>query len=222
MQRLSIQFDSVPTSMSASIASGHAAPVTAAPERSSPVHAVSAASQADALASAQHLTGLEGSLRHVLEAVEELGEQRRQSLEELQQVAVELSIAAARWLLGVAIDAEMFAVDDLVRQAVERLDVDTGITVRLHPDDLLLLKSLLSEVEESPVLAAEFKADSALPRGCCRVDAGRQTLLSDMESRLEDIRRLWLESLDVSQIERRRNGANASALRRFPERRETA
>jgi len=171
---------------------------------------------------AQLLQSLTASLQTVVESVEQLSEQRRQSLEELQQVAVELSVAAARWLLGVAIEADMFAVDDLVRRAVERLDSDTGVTVRLHPDDLRLLQALQSESDDDTELPAEVKSDATLSRGSCRVEAGRQTLLSDMDSRLEDIRRMWLESLDASQVERRRNGANASGLRRFPERRETA
>jgi flagellar biosynthesis/type III secretory pathway protein FliH len=168
------------------------------------------------------IAALDESLRQVLDAVDQLHEQRRQSLEELQQVSVELAIAAASWILGVAIDADQFAVDDLVRRAIERLDADTGINVRLHPDDLSLLMRLQDESTGAAEFPAEFRPDPALPRGSCRVAAGRQTLLSDMDSRLEDIRRIWLESLDASQIERRRDGANASALRRFPERRETA
>jgi hypothetical protein len=64
--------------------------------------------------------------------------------------------------------------------------------------------------------------DPQMPRGSCRVESGRRILLSDMNSRLDEIRRSWMEKLDDTQVERRGNGSAAAALRRFPDRRETA
>ncbi|MFO0425036.1 MAG: FliH/SctL family protein [Planctomyces sp.] len=155
--------------------------------------------------------------------LEELQKQHRQSLDELQQVAVELAISAASWLTGTAIDRGHFAVDDLIRMAIHRLEADTPVRVRLNPQDHELLKILMSESKDQE-LVSQFVAvdDPQQQRGSIRVESGRRTLLSDMETRLEEIRRTWMENLDVAQIERRADGTGSRTLRRFPERRETA
>ncbi|MCA9063402.1 MAG: hypothetical protein KDA96_10095 [Planctomycetaceae bacterium] len=162
-------------------------------------------------------------LTDLAESVEEIRQQRRQTLEEMQQVAIELSMAATSWLVGAAIDADQFAVDDLIRTGMARLDLDDAVQVELNPADHDLLQRLLEESPD-PGLVERITVirDSALPRGSCRISSGRKSLVSDLESRLEAIHRSWLENMDDSQIERRRNGRDGRTLRRFPERRETA
>ena len=159
----------------------------------------------------------------VSESVSELQQQHRNSLEEMQQVSVELSVSAASWLTGVAIDAGQFAVDDLIRMALHRLGADQPVQVRLNPADHQLLRELMSASPVKEQLEQmNCMDDPSLPRGSCRVDSGRRMLVSDMESRLEEIRKLWMENLDAAQIERRGDGSHGRTLRRFPDRRETA
>ena len=64
--------------------------------------------------------------------------------------------------------------------------------------------------------------DETLSRGSCRIESGRRTLITDVETRLEQIHRTWMENLDATQVERRGDGTGGRTLRRFPERRETA
>ncbi|MCA9033768.1 MAG: hypothetical protein KDA91_01500 [Planctomycetaceae bacterium] len=176
-----------------------------------------------AKARADKMRQLHELMTTVAESVTELQEQQRQSLDELQHVAVELAVVAASWLTGVAIDAGQFAVDDIIRLALKRMEADTPVRVCLHPLDSALLNELLNEPENKD-LQSQFTCaeDSGLKRGSCRIESGRKLLVSDMESRLEEIRRLWMENLDESQIERRGDGSHGRALRRFPDRRETA
>lgn len=171
----------------------------------------------------EELSRLQQLLADAAEAVVELQSQHRQSLSEMQEVAVELATAAASWLVGVAIEKDMFAVDDLILKAFEHLDLNQSVKVRLNPADHDLLQSLLTDPASRKQLdEVSCVKDTTIARGTVRVESGRRILLTDMHSRLEEIRRSWMEKLDDSQIERRGDGSTSGTLRRFPERRETA
>ncbi len=173
--------------------------------------------------SEEELTDLRQMLANTAELVTELQDQHRQSLHEMQEVAVELATAATSWLTGVAIDRGEFAVDDLIRKALHQMEIDQPVRVRLNPADHNLLKNLIRDPAGRRMLEnVSCFDDPELARGSCRVESGRRIVLSDMESRLENIRRSWMEKLDDSQVERRGDGSTSRTLRRFPERRETA
>jgi flagellar biosynthesis/type III secretory pathway protein FliH len=173
--------------------------------------------------SEDEVSALKQLLANAAELVVELQDQHRQSLGEMQEVAAELASAAASWLVGYAIDRNLFAVDDLIRKSLQQLGVDQPVCVRLNPLDHELLKTLMKDPHSRNLLdQMSCVEDSSMPRGSCRVESGRRILVSDMQSRLEDIRRLWMEKLDDSQVERRGDGSAARTLRRFPDRRETA
>lgn len=173
--------------------------------------------------SEEELTELRQMLANTAELVMELQDQHRQSLHEMQEVAVELAVAATSWLTGVAIDRGEFAVDDLIRKALHQMEIDQPVRVRLNPADHDLLKNLIRDPAGRRMLEnVSCFDDPELARGTCRVESGRRIVLSDMESRLENIRRSWMEKLDDSQVERRGDGSTSRTLRRFPERRETA
>lgn len=173
--------------------------------------------------SEDELSEVKQMLASAAELVAELQEQHRQSLSEMQEVAVELASAAASWLVGVAIDRDLFAVDDLIRNALQHMELDQPVRVRLNPADHTLLKNLIRDPEGRALLAnVSCFDDATLVRGSCRLESGRRILLTDMNSRLEDVRRSWMEKLDDSQVERRGDGSASRTLRRFPDRRETA
>lgn len=167
-------------------------------------------------------------LRPLLEslgaALEEIERRRQQSLGEMQQVALELAVAVTSHLVFEAISRENYAVEQLVGKALEQVGLDSVPIVALHPADLdLLHKRLAGKPAPWPEGAITLRADPGVARGGCRVEApdGRM-LVSDIASRLSEIRRHWMEELDDAQIERRRSQAEGQSLRRFPDRRETA
>ncbi len=197
---------------------------TAVPVLSATTHEVLSAEQGGlAAVDPEDVRELRTLLADAAEAVVELQEQHRQSLSELQEVAVELASAAASWLMGFAIERDMFAIDDLILKALQHMDLDQPVRVLLNPQDHQLLQRLMKDRSSSDVLH-QVKCEDApgFVRGTCRVESGRKILLSDLHSRLEDIRRSWRETLDDSQVERRGDGSASVALRRFPDRRETA
>ena len=230
VQRSSDPLRSLPTSVATVITDPSDRIVTplaqslAVPVLSATTHAVlSADSNTIAAIASDDIRELKALLADAVEAVIQLQEQHRQSLSEIQEVAVELAAAAASWLVGVAIERDLFAIDELILRALQQMEPDQPVRVRLHPDDHALLRRLMQDRSSTDLLHQVSCEDAPeLTRGMCRVESGRKILLSDLNSRMDDIRRSWRETLDDSQVERRGDGSAASALRRFPDRRETA
>jgi flagellar assembly protein FliH len=164
---------------------------------------------------------LQRVMNRLVEVAEELQDQQRQRLEEMQRAAVELAVAVASRLVHERLDKGEFAVEALVRQAVDRLGVNQPVTVYLHPSDLALLEKRLA-TGSHPALnltALRLTADASLGRGDCRAEAGDLSVLAKMQEGLADIRRHLLDTLPEATVDRRRPD---HPLRRFPDRRQTA
>jgi len=167
---------------------------------------------------------IEAFFESVEEQLKEAESRRRQTLGELQQLAVELAVSIASRLIHDAIDADAFAVDKMVGQMLARFENAEPTEIRLHPADLQLLKR---RVEGKPPPWADHSAyrlvaDAKLGRGDCRIESGDFGMLSGVDLQLSEIRHHLMESLDDAQIERRRTQAGDRSLRRFPDRRDTA
>lgn len=167
-------------------------------------------------------------LRPLLEAIgaqlDEINERRQQSLLEMQQVALDLAIAVASQLVFQTITRDQHGVEELVRQAVHSMGIESRPIVALHPRDLELLhKRLGQEPDIWDLEHVQLLGDPGISRGGCRVEGGPgRMLVSDIGVRLSEIRRHWMEELDDSQVERRRSAGEGTSMRRFPDRRETA
>ncbi len=173
---------------------------------------------------AEQLNYLQQLLNDIGAAIEELQQQHRETLTEMQQATVELSITAASWIVGAAIDADVFAVDDLVASMVRHLHKEQPVRIFLNPEDVTLLNDLIENTEAGPLVDSEVELapDGELTRGNCRVESARTTLVMDLEDRLADIRRIWMENLNETQTERRADDPAGRGFRRFPDRRHTA
>ncbi len=189
-----------------------------------PPAASSAAAERNVVAEqARQLNELRELLGHLEATISDLQQQQRNSLQEMQQAAVELAIGAASWLVSAAIDRNHFAVDELISQAVRALGPEEQIRIHLHPADRKLLTTLLENGK-----AADFGngvriiENAELKRGTCRAESPALTIVSDWETRLDDIRTTWMESLNEAQVERRADDPDGRGFRRFPDRRETA
>lgn len=180
------------------------------------------------------LTPVLDTLQSIQEQLVELEKRRHASLGEFQVAAVELALIATSQILQRTIDRNEFPIERLVGQAIERLEADRGLVIRLHPDDLRQLQAVLATssksqqtVSESTTLmpdweGARFEPDATLERGSCWADGGDFGLLSTLERRIEDLRQCFMEGLDDAQVERRAIATEDQSMRRFPDRRETA
>lgn len=156
--------------------------------------------------------------------VDEVENRRQQSLRELQQIAVELAVMVASHVVDREIDGQTHNVRALVEKAVEKLQLNDPAIVRLNPADLDLLQNQLQQ-QPSPWNSEliQLRADTSIERGAVRLDADSgRILLSDVATRITEVRRLWMENLDDTYVERREVSENAQQMRRFPDRRETA
>jgi flagellar assembly protein FliH len=163
---------------------------------------------------------LEMALDALVDAARDIRAGQRGRLEEMQRVAVELSVAIASHVLCARIEAGDFPMENLVRAAVKRLEPRQAVTVYLHPDDLALLER---RTAEEPLLAVDggelrLVGDPALARGSCRAETGDVAVMANLEEHLAEIRRDLLLALPGAEVERRQD----RGLRRFPERRHTA
>lgn len=163
-------------------------------------------------------------LESVAQTLTELEARRRESLTELQQAVVELSVAMASQLTYRIIESGEFAVEKMVEDAVSRLPAAEHVTLRLNPDDLALFHQRLKAIPATALDARSLQltADPEVARGGCLAELPEQGILCDIELLLGDLHTELMEGLSDAQVERRHSqGANRS-LRRFPDRRETA
>jgi flagellar biosynthesis/type III secretory pathway protein FliH len=158
------------------------------------------------------------------ELSQELWEQQRQRLAEMQRVAVELAVAIASRLLHQRIEQGDLAVENLVRQVAERLEPQEALTVYLHPTDLALLQQQGQDAQDWHPNEGKLKlvGDPSLCRGDCRAETGDMSLLLSLDKQLEEVRKHLLNVLPDADVEQRNNLTGDRQLRRYPERRHTA
>jgi len=159
-------------------------------------------------------------LESIHEAVAELEARRKNSLIELQEVAVELAMAAAGHVVRQALDQGQFAVGAIIDEMLQRISPHEPVRITLHPEDLRLLTA--AGPTPWPEGLVEFRPDASTPRGKCRAVAGSRTVISDWRTHLQEARAALHEELEHAQIERRGAEAADQRVKRFPDRRETA
>lgn len=130
------------------------------------------AAQQAAAADAQRTTQLAEAIDVLSTVAEAFRRREATSLEEIEQVVVDLALRVARSVL----DRELSVTSDPGREAIARAlqlaPADCPATVRLHPDDAAALGDLDALVGGRPLVVV---ADSTVERGGCVVAAaGRQ------------------------------------------------
>ncbi|HVJ66802.1 MAG TPA: FliH/SctL family protein, partial [Caulifigura sp.] len=158
----------------------------------------------------------------VQEAVQDLETRRKQNLTELQEVAVELALAAASQVVGAAIDSDVFAVDRVVSDLLAHLTAEGPVRVAVNPADMKLLKAKRADGLGTPGGVIEFFEDPSLKRGCCKATSGSRAVISDWRTHLAEIRAGLHEELEHAQTERRGTEGAHQRVKRYPDRRETA
>lgn len=164
------------------------------------------------------------AIQGIQEALEEMEGRRAQSLEELQQIAIELAVMAAEHMTHRKLQAGDFGLDTLVQTAVQQLGMNEAASLQLHPDDLDLLKRQMADLNTAfNPRRIQTVGNPGLDRGTVRLvgESGR-IVMSTVASRLSEIKHVWMENLDDAQTERRDVPTDAQQMRRFPDRRETA
>lgn len=158
------------------------------------------------------------------ETIEEYEQRRQQSLHELQKIAVELGVLAGGHVARTEIERDNVGIERLITDAVEKLQILEAAKVRIHPADHELLnhhlgtKAVPWDGERMSVVA-----DETMERGELRLDtkSGR-AVYSNVKLRVDELHESWMELVNVPQNAGRRVSEGDGAMRRFPDRRETA
>lgn len=142
----------------------------------------------------------------------------------IQEFALDLAIAVAGKCIGKTLDENSFP----FQETVDRMMAEAGVEPTGEPTKATINRSdyefLCSSLAiENPDGSHEinWSPTDELPRGSVQLDTKNFSLYFDAELHLREIRRLLMESIHGSQLEKRKNGSSDSSIRRFPDRRTT-
>ncbi len=162
------------------------------------------------------------SIMEVLYGIQERLEQidlaRSQSLGELQQLAVRLSIAVAESVVRHELQTDATRLESLVSLAIEQLQTEEAIRIHVSQQDQSRLESIVNLKPPDQTLSVHV--DPTLKPGDFRVEGGTYGLESLVSDQLQSIQDKLLESLEDAQTERRQAAGDNSGLGRFPNRRQ--
>jgi flagellar biosynthesis/type III secretory pathway protein FliH len=177
-----------------------------------------------AVTEAQILAALHESFQDVCMAIDQLEQRRRNSLREMQELAIELAVSVAERVTRERIVEGKHAIEKLVAEMVEQFQPDLPLAVKLHPDDLRLLQERLETADGVSTRTTQLtlEPDSTLARGSCRMNTVGFGLSTDVQTQVGMIRQRLLNGMDDAQLERRQTAERDRHLQRFPDRRETA
>lgn len=163
-------------------------------------------------------------MEQMLEGIQELKAAQENRLEEMQRVAIEVAVAIASHVMYERLESGDYPLEELVREAVRRLEPRETVKVSLHPEDLALLEGRLTAEPKLAFDPGEVRlvADPRLARGDCRAEAGDVHVITHLEEHLAEIRRQLMSVLPDAGVERRKPVSEERALRRYPDRRHTA
>ncbi len=160
------------------------------------------------------------SLESIQAQLEEMSAARRQSLAELQELAVRLSVKIARSIIYTEIADDTSRIEHLVEMSLAQLDADTPIVVHVHPEVYSRLNHSHAAVLRREKL--HIVADPEIAIGDCSIVGPAFTFFAGVESKLAEIEQKLVEGLSNAEIERRHPGKNDRGLQRFPDRRNLA
>ncbi|MCX7879662.1 MAG: FliH/SctL family protein [Ignavibacteria bacterium] len=137
----------------------------------------------------EEINKLENYARRIDEIVEELSTEYSKALKELANLVVPVSIHIAKHILQVEVHLRPELVETQVRKALQILDNEKVLQIRLNSEDIEILKKIKSKlIDESRTLhGAEIVADPTIERGGCIVESSIGKIDATFQSQLEKI-----------------------------------
>lgn len=164
------------------------------------------------------------AINQMVELTQQMKEQNRLALNTLEQVAIELAIAAAGHVVFQKIQDDQFPIAEIVADFLQEFETTHPLELFVNPQDLRQIHAAKESDEALSVSLEQLKltADPTLPRGSARLNGDESAgLFFSVATQLSEIRQELMEKLYDAKIERRATKDADSALRRFPDRRAT-
>lgn len=127
-------------------------------------------------------------IRAALERAEAIAaaivESRATALEELIPRIADLAIRVAAVVVRETVAQHPEAIVPVVREAVAQVRDEDRLTVRLHPEDLAILREAVEEIGQRVGTRIVLREDRSIARGGCLVETSRGLVDSRLESKL--------------------------------------
>lgn len=134
-------------------------------------------------------------IKHLKRIFDELVTQRDSLFQEAETFIIKLVTAIAKKVIRHELESNPGYVETLVQETLGYVLDNDSVVVRVHPNDLELIKN----VPEGSALSVrdfkrlEFKGDSSIERGGCIVETNSGTIDARLEVQLEEIESDLLE-----------------------------
>lgn len=131
-------------------------------------------------------------LRTAAEVIQSL---REKVLRDSEDDLLALSLAVARKVIAREVVQDRDTVLRLIRSALQALNEQDALVIRIHPDDHALLMTSQNSALKNELAAVKFtlKPDPTIEIGSCQIEAERGTVDTGFEVQLEEVYRHLLE-----------------------------
>ncbi len=133
------------------------------------------------------------AIRAAEEAIEAINERDERWTGAVEENVITIALGVARHLLDREVEADPSFVEGLVAKALETFPVDQPVHIRVHPDDLTIIRTLRAERPAGAYARAEdlnaWVADPMITRGGCVVEGRDRIVDGRVETALERIYR---------------------------------
>jgi flagellar biosynthesis/type III secretory pathway protein FliH len=146
-----------------------------------------AAGQTDGAAAAERM--LADAMSTLQAAREQLASHEDRWLAHLQENVAVLAVGVARHVIGREIAADETLVKARVAAAVAEFPLHEALTLRVHPDDLALLKMAFDLERGADVREPRWIADERVARGGCLVEGRERIVDGRVDTALERVYR---------------------------------
>lgn len=133
------------------------------------------------------------AIRAAEEALQTINERDERWTGAIEDNLVTIALGIARHLVDRELDVDPAFVDGLVAKALETFPVDQPVQIRVHPDDLTIIKTLRADRPAGSFARAEelsaWVPDPMVARGGCVVEGRDRIVDGRVETALERIYR---------------------------------
>jgi len=147
--------------------------------------------------------GLVNVFKSVRAAGEMIHDLREKVLRESEDELISLIMMIARKVIVREVSEDRNILAGVVHHAIAGLSTREEITVRINPDDYLLVTKGREDYLRNELLSdrLQLKSDPSVASGFCQVDTAMGTIDAGMDAQMEEIYRHLLEQRSVSAVE---------------------
>ncbi|MGH2343661.1 MAG: FliH/SctL family protein [Chloroflexota bacterium] len=138
---------------------------------------------------------------HIVERLDTLVSASRaahaENAQQLDQMALTLAIALARMVVRRELVSVPETLIDVTRAALAEMAVEAEVSLRVHPDDVPLLRDRLPELGLGSLLAVAVVGDPGLSQGSCVIRSGPGEVDASVDTQMARAERLLRDQISV-------------------------